>query len=133
MASIELKVNGSPATVDFPWFNESLDYLLGNPRPSTLQEIQKDPYWSNLFRDYCNDKGAGTEYQAWQNAGFGNGAEREALKNIQVATQTKGTKDIREAFRADLGWIKALLKEKQRQDEGLGEEINNTFDLDWDR
>jgi hypothetical protein len=48
-----------------------------------------------------------------------------------VATETKGTKDIREAFRADLGWMKALLNEKQKQDEGLGTELNDTFNLDW--
>jgi hypothetical protein len=131
MATINLKVSGNDASVDFPWFNENMDNLLGNPRPSTLQDIQKDQYWANLLAAYCHANGAGAEYDAWSSAGFGNGAERDALKNVQVVTETKGTKDIREAFRADVGWMKALLKEKQKQDEGLGSELNDTFNLDW--
>ena len=131
MASITLKVNGNDQTVDFPWFTESLDNLLGNPRPSTLQEILKDQYWLNLFNSYCHANGAGPQYDAWANDGFGDGDEREALKAMQVQTQTKGVKDIREAFRADLGHVKAVLQESKRQQEGLGEEIHNTFDLQW--
>lgn len=131
MASITLKVSGNDSTIDFPWFTESLDNLLGNPRPSTLQDIEKDQYWANLFNNYCHAKGAGAEYDAWANAGFGNGPERDALKNVSVLSETKGSKDVREAFRADLGWIKAILKEKQKQEQGLGEELNDTFNLDW--
>jgi hypothetical protein len=132
MASITLKVKGNDETVNFPWFNQSLDNLLGNPRPSTLQDIEKNEYWANLFHDYCHDKGAGPQFDAWANAANKDGPEREALKKMRVQSATKGIMEIREAFRADLGFVKAVVREKQKQDQGLGEELNNTFDLNWE-
>jgi hypothetical protein len=131
MAIINLKINGADQAIDIPWFTESTDNLLGNPRPSTLQDIEKDQYWLNLFNAYCHAKGAGPQFDAWAAAGYGNGAERDALKAAQAPTETKGTKDIREAFRADLGFVKAAVRESKRQQEGLGEELHNTFDLEW--
>jgi hypothetical protein len=129
MATITLKVQGVDHAFDFPWFNEDLGSLLGNPRPSTLQDIEKSEYWGNLFRDYCYTKGAGPRHAAWVNAENKNGPQRDALKQVQVQTETKGTLEIREAFRADLGFVKTVYREKQKQDEGLGKEINSTFDL----
>jgi hypothetical protein len=131
MATITLKVKGNDETVDFPWFTESTDNLLGNPRPSTLQDIMKNEYWANLFNNYCHVKGAGPQYDAWVNAGSLDGPEREALKSVQVQSETKGMLEVREAFRADLGFVKAIVREKQKQEQGLGEELNNTFDLEW--
>lgn len=131
MATFTLKINGADQSIDVPWFTESPGNLLGNPRPSTLQEIQKDQYWLNLFNSYCHVKGAGAQYDAWANAGFADGPERDALKGMQVQTETKGIKDIREGFRADLGYVKAVVREQTRQQEGLGEELHNTFDLEW--
>jgi hypothetical protein len=134
MASISLKVAGSDQTFDFPWFNEDLGRLLGNPRPSTLQDIEKNEYWANLFHDYCYAKGAGPRHAAWVNASDKerkDGPQREALKETQVQTDTVPvqTLGVREAFRVDLGLVKAVYREKEKQDKGLGEEINDTFGL----
>jgi hypothetical protein len=129
MATITLKVSGADQTFDFPWFQDQyLGNLLGNPRPSSLQDIEKSEYWANLMHDYCHSKGAGPLYDAWANANNKNGPERDALKNAQVWSDRKQQNmEVREAFRKDLGFVKMVYRHKLKQTD-LGQEIEATFD-----
>jgi hypothetical protein len=127
MATITVRVKGVDQNFDFPWFNEDLTRLPGNPRPSTLQDIENSEYWANLMHDYCHAKGAGPRYDAWANASNKNGPQRDALKSTQVWCDRKNANmEVREAFRKDLGFVKMVYR--HRVDQGLPEEIEATFD-----
>jgi hypothetical protein len=129
MTTITVKLDGVDQPLDFPWFQDQyLGNLLRNPRPSTLQDIEKDEYWANIMHDYCHAKGAGAEYDAWANAADKNGPEREALKNKQVYCDRKEQDmGVREAFRKDVGLVKSAAKLSRDQQGGLSPEMQRTF------
>jgi hypothetical protein len=101
---------------DVPWINNAqCDKLLGNPRPKTLQEIENNDYWREIFDQWITFidahgyAGVKDIYERWN--ADPKGAPRDELK----AAGRFG--DLRQHFYDDLGLVKAA-ERQWRQDSG---------------
>ena len=106
----------------FYWIDDAeVGQLLGNPRPKTLQDIENNPFWGQIFERWVNNQGDAdlvATYTAWR--GDPQGPARSALKEYGG--------DLRQRFYDDLGGVKAAIRQndidsgaaEQRIDDALG-------------
>lgn len=86
----------------FDWItDDEAKQLLGNSRPKTLKDIEKDGYWNAIFARWAREKGHGDLYDKWQ--ADPDGSARDDLKS-------GGSGDLRNDFYEDLGNVKAALR-----------------------